>query len=87
MYWWHDGWGGGLVMVALSVAFWAFVFWAVLVLVRANRGWTRPSAEDPERTLARRFAAGEIDEDEYRRRLEVLRSTPAGHGTPGGRVS
>ncbi len=30
--------------------------------------------DDPERTLARRFAAGEIDEDEYHRRLEALHS-------------
>jgi putative membrane protein len=30
--------------------------------------------DDPEQILARRFAAGEIDEEEYRRRLEALRS-------------
>jgi putative membrane protein len=30
--------------------------------------------DDPEQILARRFAAGEIDEDEYRRRLEALHS-------------
>jgi putative membrane protein len=29
----------------------------------------------PEQLLARRFAAGEIDEDEYRRRLAALRNT------------
>lgn len=28
---------------------------------------------DPERLLAERFARGELDEDEYRRRLAVLR--------------
>jgi uncharacterized membrane protein len=30
--------------------------------------------DDPEQILARRFAAGEIDEDEYHGRLETLRS-------------
>lgn len=30
--------------------------------------------DDPEQILARRFAAGEIDEEEYHRRLEALRS-------------
>ena len=29
----------------------------------------------PEQILARRFAAGEIDEEEYRRRLAALRNT------------
>jgi putative membrane protein len=29
----------------------------------------------PEQLLAERFARGEIDEDEYRRRLDVLRET------------
>jgi putative membrane protein len=32
--------------------------------------------DDPEWILAQRFAAGEIDEDEYHRRLSVLRSRP-----------
>lgn len=47
-------------------------------------GWmaarsARPSDTEPERAekvLRRRFAAGEIDADEYRERLAVLR-TPA----------
>jgi hypothetical protein len=32
-----------------------------------------PAATPPERLLAERFARGEIDEEEYRRRLAVLR--------------
>ncbi|MED7827284.1 SHOCT domain-containing protein [Streptomyces chiangmaiensis] len=32
----------------------------------------------PERVLAERFARGEIDEEEYRRRLGVLREEPPG---------
>ena len=81
MHWWNGGWdwGWGLVMLALSVGFWAFVIWAVLMLVRVNRPTgTREPEADPERILARRFAAGGIDEDEYRQRLEVLRGAPAG---------
>jgi putative membrane protein len=81
MYWWHDdwSWGAGLTMLALMAVFWGVVIWAVLALVRANSGSTRAPAEDPQRILARRFAAGEIDEDEYRHRLEVLRSGRKGH--------
>ena len=32
--------------------------------------------QTPEQMLAGRFARGEIDETEYRQRLEVLRATP-----------
>jgi putative membrane protein len=37
------------------------------------------SSPRPEEVLAERFAAGEIDENEYRRRLDALRvaSSPA----------
>jgi Short C-terminal domain len=44
-----------------------------------------PRPSDPEELLAARFARGEIDEDEYQRRLAVLRETsqPAGPGHQG----
>nr|WP_202035394.1 SHOCT domain-containing protein [Streptomyces mexicanus] len=32
----------------------------------------RPAGDSPLAVLGRRFASGEIDEDEYRRRLSVL---------------
>jgi putative membrane protein len=38
-------------------------------------GDSRPERPDPERILAERFATGEIDEEEYHRRLQTLRST------------
>lgn len=41
-------------------------------------GAARPDDLDPERILAARFARGEIDEDEYRRRLDVLRTNSRG---------
>jgi putative membrane protein len=57
------------------VAFWGLVIWAVVALFR---GWdgtrTRPERPDPEQIPAERFASGEIDEDEYRRYLQTLRS-------------
>ena len=66
---WHWGW-------------WAF--WIVLILLLAwgvARGLGRGGASgggsggdvSAEETLRRRFAAGEIDEEEYTRRLEALR--------------
>ena len=56
----------------LTVAFWALLIW---VGVRVYRSWSGGGATQAEDTLARRFAAGEIDEDEYHRRLDTLRST------------
>ncbi len=41
---------------------------------RKGPGFGPPPWDHPEQVLARRFANGEIDEEEFRRRLEVLRS-------------
>lgn len=69
--WWGMmglGWLVGLLVVGLLV-------WAI---VQATQGSRRadalPSTNAAEATLADRFARGEIDEDEYRRRLDALRS-------------
>jgi len=40
-------------------------------------GWRSPEAEGAERILAERYARGEISEEEYRGRLEVLRQAAA----------
>ncbi|AEH11528.1 SHOCT domain-containing protein [Candidatus Protofrankia datiscae] len=82
--WWHgDGLGGwGIALMTISmVAFWALVIVAVVAVIRYLG---RPSQQPPmppappypsapEQVLADRFARGEIDEEEYRRRIEVLR--------------
>lgn len=47
---------------------------AVYVGVRAGLGWRRQGDGDPRKMLDRRFAAGEIDGDEYHERLAALRS-------------
>jgi len=39
----------------------------------ARSRWATPEAEGAERILAERYARGEISEDEYRSRLDVLR--------------
>ena len=71
------GWGGWLLMTVLMVLFWAVVITAVVVAVRYLAGprqaapGSRPSrAED---LLAERFARGEIDDEEFRRRQALLR--------------
>lgn len=77
MMWYRDdAWGWWwFVMPIVMVGFWLAVAWVVVTLVR------RPSASasggDAERILADRFAHGEIDAEEYRRRLDTLRGERA----------
>jgi putative membrane protein len=77
---WHgDGPGPWILLVPLL---WAAVVAAAVTVVRrtARRGrggpWRggdgRPAGDSPLAVLGRRFASGEIDEDEYWRRLSVL---------------
>lgn len=74
---WGWGWGMWLTMMILMLAFLAVVVWAVVMVTRS---WTsRPPyydhvehATDPKRILGERFARGEIDEEEYRKRKDIL---------------
>jgi putative membrane protein len=70
----HVGWGGGwggpwwVVFPLLWIALIATVVW----LVARNR--RRDSTmERPMEILAARYARGEVDTDEYRRRLDEIR--------------
>lgn len=68
-------WWGWLAMSLGMIAFWGLIIWAVVALFRGWGGPARsPERPDPERILAERFAAGEIDEDEYQQRLTTLRA-------------
>jgi uncharacterized membrane protein len=78
--WNGGGWGwGGLVMysvlAAVLVAVVVVVAFAIrnLVLSGSQNKGAGSVATEPEDTLAHRFAHGEIDEDEYRRRVAILR--------------
>lgn len=76
---WHMDdwtWGGWVVMAAMMIAFWGLIAALLVFAIRGNRAPGRSSA-DPKRVLAGRFAAGEIDEDEYRRRLDALGAAKA----------
>lgn len=83
MFWYGHGitgWGWFAMSVG-TLVFWALVITVVALLFRAlvtagrdagGRTVAPPDWRTPEQLLAERFARGEIDEDEYRRRLEVL---------------
>ncbi len=82
----HDmsGWGYTGMVIGM-VLFWALIIVGIVALIRYTAGAPRTGAvpppphysdyESPEQMLATRFARGEIDETEYRNRLDVLRAT------------
>lgn len=73
---WNDGWAwvGWLMMTVFMVGFWGLVAWVVVALTRSPSG-TRDQQRSAEDILAERFARVEIDQDEYTKRLDTIRST------------
>ena len=86
MYGWYGDWGvaGWVVMGLMMLLLWGGLAALIVFLVRSTRsgwgggGYYPPEAqqEDPARILGQRFARGEIDETEYKARLEALRRRP-----------
>jgi putative membrane protein len=88
MYWYGDhmnGWGYALMALSM-VIFWALIIIGIVALVRYLTRSGQPTATPPahrptpEQLLAERFAHGEIDQDEYRRSLDTLRTVAPGVG-------
>lgn len=69
--WWAVMWVGMIVMWTFLIA----VIWAVFASLRGHQG-----RADSEELLARRYASGEIDVEEYRAVLDELRSRHTGIG-------
>ena len=75
--WWYgpgmNGWGYGLMTVSM-VLFWALIIFGMVALIRylGRAGQVATVRPTPQQLLNERFARGEIDEDEYRRRLDVM---------------
>ena len=83
MGWNHGGFTAGdwLAMSVMMVVFWgaliALVVWVVRSF-RTDRNLTQPTsspAAHADAVLAERFARGEIDEDEFTRRRELLHTS------------
>jgi putative membrane protein len=81
---WHDGdWGAGdwTAMTLMMLLFWGGLIALVVWLARVGggrnpRGVDETSLpETAEEVLAERFARGEIDEDEFTRRRDLLHGT------------
>lgn len=77
MFWYGNamsGWWYVLMMVGM-VAFWIVIAVAVIALVRGlahTPELPSPHVDTPEQVLAHRLARGEIDDDEYQRKLHLL---------------
>ncbi|MFJ7587517.1 SHOCT domain-containing protein [Streptomyces sp. NPDC097617] len=78
---------GWFAMSFTTLIVWALLLAAIVLVVRALRHDTDgPAASKPgaspsegvENLLAERFARGEIDDEEYQRRLAVLRGNAPG---------
>ncbi|MBX9427020.1 SHOCT domain-containing protein [Streptomyces lateritius] len=81
MFWYGDGMNGWgwFAMSAGMVLFWGLLITGAVMLFRAlDRARERPRGFGPatsaEQVLGERLARGEIDEEEYRRRLAALRN-------------
>jgi putative membrane protein len=74
MYWNGMGWGGWLMMTITVVAFWALVAAVVVALIRATRSESprHDRHKDALELLDERFARGEIDEEDYHHRRDLL---------------
>lgn len=79
---WGYGWTYWFGMSVTMVLFWGLVIVGIAALIRffgdaRHTGRVTPVSGQarPEQMLAERFARGEIDDDEYRRRLELLRTS------------
>lgn len=79
MYWYGNGvtgWGY-VLMSGVMVVVWVIVITGIALLVRhlMGRRQTTPPLS-PQEILAQRYARGELDEVEYRHRLDTLRTGP-----------
>ncbi|MEV8060595.1 MULTISPECIES: SHOCT domain-containing protein [Streptomyces] len=95
MFWYGhgmNGWGWFAMSISM-VVFWALIIAIGVLLYRAlarpappgsgPTAWHKtPPSGSPEQILAERYARGEIDEEEYHRRLATLRGSPPGASSP-----
>ncbi len=76
MHWYWNGWNGWWWHMGFMWLFWIVVIVAVVwALARGISGRTQMGErqDSPEQILKRRYASGEIDKEEYERRLSDLR--------------
>jgi putative membrane protein len=76
MMWWNGDWSGWawFAMSVSTLVFWALVGVAIWAVVRSvSSPSPRPTTPSAEEMLRQRYATGDLDDDEFARRLEMLR--------------
>lgn len=77
MMWAWDNSGWGLFwMVLTMVVFWGALVAIIATVLRSPDRRGSGESSDALEILRRRFASGEIDEEEYRERLRALNVSP-----------
>ena len=87
---WNDGMGNGswwwIPMMIMMVALWGGLIWIGVTLLKRNHtpllhapaappvAAAKPTAQE---ILAERLALGEIEPDDYRQRVDALRTPPS----------
>jgi putative membrane protein len=66
------GWGSWLIVCTTMLAFVAFIVVVVVALARGSRGGFGTGRPNAKEILDERLARGEIDVEEYTRRLDIL---------------
>lgn len=72
MWEWHSGWAW-FWMGALMLVFWGLVAWVAVTFLRQADRPRGGNGRDAQEILDERYAKGEIEDDEYRRRSELIR--------------
>jgi putative membrane protein len=75
MMWYGNGMSGWgiLAMLLYTVVFVGLLVAGIAWLLRASRAEPPTNEDSPTHVLARRYARGELTDDEYRHRLDTLR--------------
>ena len=71
--WDMNGWGWGWMVVMMTIAVLLVTLLAVTLMRSTSQGSHSVPEKDPAQVLALRLARGEIDEEEYQRRMTLLR--------------
>ena len=82
---WHHGdigTGGWIVMMIGMLLFWAFVIFGIVWLVRTAAAGGVARNRSAREVLDERLARGEIEVDEYERRLAAIEGGPGGGSVP-----